>query len=292
MKCIIASIKGGLGNQMFQYAMARTVANYLGAELKLDLSHYRRKGTRSYELDRFRICAQRLSIWSARMINMLSRERIKRLPNILRPLMKLTRTRRVTENIGDLDKALCERSGALYLDGYWQSEKYFARGADVLRREFMLKDEPNASARAWIEEITRHTSISLHCRRGDYAECASTNRVHGVCSLEYYHHAIEYVNRLVRKAKYYIFSDDAQWTARNMHINQEHVFVTHNNGVCDVEDYRLMATCRHHIIANSTFSWWAAWMAPYSEKIVIAPRLWYANGQVSDDLIPEGWVRL
>ncbi|MEJ7587422.1 MAG: alpha-1,2-fucosyltransferase [Ferruginibacter sp.] len=181
----------------------------------------------------------------------------------------------------------------IYLDGYWQSYKHFAGNDDLVRQAFDLSNlEKNLSLQPMINEIRQTTSVSLHVRRGDYITNLRTNKFNGVCSPGYYYKAIAYIRQAVNeKLKIFIFSDDIEWCKKNMAaVNDDHIFV--NKGK-DASDLYLMSICRHNIIANSTFSWWAAWLNTNQQKIVVAPKRWHSGLKGdTDDLLPGEWIKM
>jgi hypothetical protein len=135
-------------------------------------------------------------------------------------------------------------------------------------------------------------AISLHVRRGDYANNPKTKATHGLCSLDYYQASVRQMAQKVARPHFFIFSDDMEWVQGNLKIDFPCVFVEHNRGAESYNDMRLMSLCKHHIIANSSFSWWGAWLNPNMEKIVIAPRKWFASQTAVPDLFPAGWIIL
>jgi len=179
-----------------------------------------------------------------------------------------------------------------YLAGYWQSEKYFQDAEPIIREDFTFKI-PMASRNEQIaEKIAQANAISLHVRRGDYVNNPHTKATHGICSPDYYRDAIGYMAKQIENPHFFIFSDDMPWVRSQMKLDFPCYYIEHNSGAESYNDMRLMSMCQHHIIANSSFSWWGAWLNPYPNKIVIAPRKWFANNSDTDDLIPPGWIRL
>ncbi len=142
-------------------------------------------------------------------------------------------------------------------------------------------------------QIESTNAVSLHIRRGDYVKVKETNDFHGVCSIAYYETAIELITNKINDPVFYIFSDDMDWVKKNFNIRQNHVFVDANDAATNYEDMRLMSLCKHNIIANSSFSWWGAWLNPSSSKTVIAPKKWMKDPSIETiDLIPGNWIRL
>jgi len=179
-----------------------------------------------------------------------------------------------------------------YLAGYWQSEKYFSEAAGLIRADFTFKQHLENRNATLAEQIGRVNAVSLHIRRGDYVKDPKTAATHGVCSPDYYREAIQYIAAHIEQPHFFIFSDDPDWVRENFRIDIPCSYVDHNCGAESYNDMRLMSLCRHHIIANSSFSWWGAWLNPDPDKLVIAPRKWFANAKDVSDLFPEGWVTL
>ena len=191
------------------------------------------------------------------------------------------------------DPALAELKPPILLDGYWQSERYFAGVAGTLRRE-LTPHEPLDDANARLaDEIQNVNAISLHVRRGDYVGNPHTNAYHGTCSLDYYYQAVAHIADRVERAHLFVFSDDHQWTVDNLRLNLPTTYVTANPASRGFRDMQLMSMCRHHVVANSSFSWWGAWLNAKGGKIVVAPKQWFAQSDNDTrDLIPSDWVRL
>ena len=178
-----------------------------------------------------------------------------------------------------------------YLNGYWQSEKYFADIRDDLLKKFVFPESKNIKNREVLGDITRDESVSIHIRRGDYLNSQENYDLFGgVCSLEYYKRGIEYFRQHYKEAVFYVFSDDIDWARNNLKA-AEFVFVDWNNGKEDYYDMYLMSQCKHNIIANSSFSWWGAWLNSNRDKQVVSPSRWF-NKYQSKDTICEGWLRM
>jgi hypothetical protein len=296
---VITRLIGGLGNQMFQYATGRALALRRGAALKLDVTGFAAVGAhtkRRYELDSFPIRGGAASEADLARFGRASKPKSPRLDRALR----LLRTGRLDdawpvyrESHFQFDPAVPELQAPVYLDGYWQSERYFSDIAGVLRQEFSAKASSDPANEALAAGIDAVNAVSLHVRRGDYVSDPATNRFHGICSPDYYQRAVDYISARAGVPHLFVFSDDQQWSRANLHFAVPMTFVGANPPDCGHRDMQLMARCRHHIIANSSFSWWGAWLNPLRERIVVAPRQWFC---VSDndtrDLIPPNWVRL
>ncbi|WP_158303673.1 alpha-1,2-fucosyltransferase [Methanosphaerula palustris] len=199
----------------------------------------------------------------------------------------------VRERMHTFDKAILTVPDNVYLDGYWQTEKYFKDIEEILRREVTLKDEPDSINLEMAERIQACHSVSLHVRRGDYVSNPTTQQFHGCCSIDYYNRAISLIEEKVDDPSFFIFSDDLPWAKENLDIPGEKTFVAHNGPEKEYCDLWLMSLCQHHIIANSSFSWWGAWLGQDAEKMVIAPRRWALSESFdTSDIIPDSWITI
>lgn len=283
---IATRLMGGLGNQMFQYAAARRLAIKHGTELVLDLSWFERQPrsdtTRQYELGSFPIVGRR----TAEPVDGGRRKRL------LRALLPEHGVRRVVEQGPQFQPELLDAPDDTLLVGYWQSEKYFLDEEAQIRRDFAFDAPISPAARALAESIDE-SAVSVHVRRGDYVSLARANRFHGVLPIEYYERAAAaLLQQLPEPPHFYVFSDDPKWCRTNIELPSTTTFVSRAESTSH-EDMLLMSMCSHHIIANSSFSWWGAWLSASPEKVVIAPRRWFADeSRNTSDLVPESWTRL
>ena len=286
---ITSRVIGGLGNQMFQYAAGRALALRRGVGLILDTQAFLSYKVHSYGLDRYAVQADKVSrdrFFSVRRDSTFWRG-VRRLG-----LMPEKNTYR--ESNFSFDSKVLALGDDICLEGYWQSEKYFLDFADDIRAELTVIDPPNEENAFWLNRIRSDLSISLHIRRGDYLTNPSANAVHGTCNLDYYRRSAEYlVSILGIEPVFYVFSDDPEWVRENLILPYQMHYLNHNDASRNYEDLRLMASCCHHIIANSSFSWWGAWLNPSSSKVVVAPKKWFRDDSVDTrDLIPSAWVRM
>lgn len=292
---IIVRISGGLGNQMFQYAAGLALALHHRAEIKLDLSwfatnqlHQGFELARVFGLDHDEATAadyRQMLGWrgSGFIRPWLERRRMQ----WLRPAAY------VSEPHFHYWKEFLDAPADTYLDGYWQSEKYFIGIAPLVRQVFNFAPPMSVWNQELGQQIQECNSVSLHVRRGDYVANPVVSGVHGVCNLDYYQTAIEEIRKRVVNPHFFIFSDDFDWAKNNLRLNHPFEFIEHNRGGESYNDMRLMSLCKHHIIANSSFSWWGAWLNPNPEKSVVAPRRWFANYPADTrDLYGDGWIRL
>ncbi|WP_136658904.1 alpha-1,2-fucosyltransferase [Nitratireductor sp. XY-223] len=282
---IITHIFGGLGNQMFQYACGRALALRTGTDLVLD--------TRDF----FAGPGQQPGLHHLNVVS-LDGENLKLPPRRKQRLRyflwrSLKRPPKLVRQQGDaFDPQITGLTGSVWLHGYWQSERYFADFAGNIRRELSVKTPPDDRNADVLAEIAASPAVSLHVRRGDYISNPKALAVHGTCSLEYYARAAELIaERADIDPVIYVFSDEPEWALDNLKLPFRTQVMDHNDGSRNYEDLRLMAACKHHIIANSSFSWWGAWLNGSSEKIVVAPAKWFADPEKSNpDIIPHDWT--
>ncbi len=284
-------LQGGLGNQLFQYVFGRALSIASETPLKLDLSFFREQTRRKFQLDKFNICADTLLsekfdprlIWfkrtSLRYITQV-------LPDFLKPVI-------LEKDICEYDQNIFKRKRQTLYIGYWQSYKYFNDIEMLVRAELTPKGISNNSQRLLAEISSTPCPVSLHIRRGDYVTHPETADFHGVCSSEYYQKAIERIAAQTAAPHFYVFSDDPIWAMQNLQIGYPTTFIENKWVGSDYEDLWLMAHCQHHIIANSSFSWWGAWLCNYSKKIVVAPQQWFRSiASNNHDRIPPDWIQI
>lgn len=286
---IIQRLYGGLGNQLFQYALGRQLAELTGAELVLDTTAFgrsRRQDTaREYELWRYplkaRLVDNKEKCWCAWLGSRMLR----------RFSFSLGTWRIVRERGYDFDPEVLRQNGNLYLDGHWQSPHYFEAIGPKLREELTPAVPLGVQDSQVAGEILAGEAVSIHVRRGDYVTNTAAAAMHGLCSLDYYHTAaLQIAERLVAP-HFFVFSDDPEWTKANLVLPGQATYVTHNGAQTAFQDLRLMSLCRHHIIANSSFSWWGAWLNPSPSKSVIVPKRWFLS-QETPTLMPLDWVAI
>ena len=291
---VIVKLYGGLGNQMFQYAMARTVALRNGVQLELDLTWFSAPSTttgRYFGLDKFNVQLCRASDTEI--------ERCLALRKILgRDLYEAVIPFRFKKYIRTRDFQLFSEKylklrGDLYLEGYWTDERYFAEFPEIIKNEFTLSSELSGNNSMIASSMDVSESVSLHIRRGDYVTDSRFQTIFNICDENYYRRAVDLISERVTKPVFYIFSDDIEWVRENIHIGYDVVYVSEAGGCLPHEEIHLMGRCKHNIIANSTFSWWGAWLNSNEEKIVIAPEKWVNNSSgYGGQIVPLGWNRI
>jgi hypothetical protein len=291
---VISHLIGGLGNQMFQYAAGRAISLRLQTPLRLDTVDFRRYGLhQGFELERvFNIPAEVAQATDVRRtLRWQSWPRIRLL--VSRAGMAWIRNKAlIIEPSFSYWQGIRDLPDDCYLVGYWQTEKYFLEAAETIRKDFSFDLPVNEINAALMRKITGSSSVALHVRRGDYVSSPNAAETYSLCSLDYYRSAIKYIANHVEHPNFFIFSDDIAWAKENLHMDFPHQYIDHNAGADSYMDMRLMSLCKHNIIANSSFSWWSAWLNANRTKIVIAPERWFANGVAVHDLLPDSWVTL
>jgi hypothetical protein len=291
---IVVKLMGGLGNQMFQYAAGRCLSYLHKTELKLDLAFLntdsQNKYTqRHYTLNVFNINAGLANELDLKPFLPLEKNKITRALQRKLPILYFTIV--VNESGHTFHKEFYSYPKNVYLNGFWQSEKYFEPVKDVLIKEFTLKEQLNKENKELENKISAANSVSLHIRRGDYVTSKETLAFHGTCSLDYYKDAINHLKNKAGNIDLFVFSDDINWVKENLKTDVPIHFVDLNNP--SHIDLHLMSACKHNIIANSSFSWWGAWLNQNPDKTVIAPLKWFAHeGQATPDIYPHTWIRL
>lgn len=280
---IIINFIGGLGNQMFQYALYRKF-QLLGNVVEGDWRYCDKK---DYIKLLFHID-----------IPQASEEQIKKLCEWdgsykARLRRKVFGKKKTYEEEGKDTRYLPHilQMKDAYLNGYWQTEKYFVGIREDLLSRFIFPESGNIKNEEILQDMKSKESVALHIRRGDYLDSQERYDLYGeVCSLEYYKRGIEHFRQLCENPFFYVFSDDIAWARENLK-GAEFVFVDWNNGKEDYYDMYLMSQCKHNIIANSSFSWWGAWLNGNEAKQVIAPQRWF-NKYRAEDTVCENWIKM
>ncbi|MBN2754702.1 MAG: alpha-1,2-fucosyltransferase [Candidatus Goldbacteria bacterium] len=290
---IIVKIFGGLGNQMFQYALGRFLSVKNSCELKIDIAEYKNYKLHNYGLNSFNITE---SFADKKECDLIKFQKCSIVERAARKILGKTKRKTndlIIEKNFRFDPKILELTGNKYLEGYWQSEKYFVLYKEQIYADFTLKHEMNDINASVYKEISDVNSVSFHIRRGDYVSDPVTKAYHGVDLKQYYIDAVELIKEKVKKPYFYIFSDESNWVRENFKGEFEFKVVDCNTGRTGYDDMRLMSACKHNIIANSSFSWWGAWLNRNPGKIVTAPKNWFTDKSIDTyDLIPETWIRL
>ena len=283
---LIVKVLGGLGNQMYQYSFYRSLL-LQGFEVKLDLSAFDTyKLHNGFELESVfllpeMICAtqKEVSKYSDQSTSFFSRAR--------RKLKGLKKTHVKEEFYFDVQ---LNKVNDFYLDGYWQSDMYFQSASDEIRSDFKFKSLLNGNNVNIIKKIKISNSVGVHIRRGDYITNPHAFNEYGrICDKAYYLKAIESIKLQVDSPHFFVFSNDIDWVKENIDFSSEVDFIDWNLGEESYIDMELMSLCKHNIIANSSFSWWGAWLNKNENKIVLAPSRWKVGNDINKKRIPYKW---
>jgi len=284
---ITVILKGGLGNILFQYAVGRQVAIKNNTTLRLNLSRY----------------MQKHDLFARKIIRPLQdfgfTEILYRPPVYKKILWRhglylpAADKKFYHEKEWGFDPKVLELDDGVYLDGYFQSEKYFKDIAPTIRKDLRLKQPSfNQATLIYKEKITNSNSVGIHIRRGDYL----SSPLHHVCDLNYYLKAITYMRERLTSPQFFVFSDDIEWCLRNIKLDNGDFVNLKDSKINFINDFWLLSLCKHTIMPNSTFSWWAAWLNENPDKIVVVPHRWFTkevlNAKALQDTIPENWVQL
>jgi hypothetical protein len=291
---IISHVIGGLGNQMFQYAAGRALSLARGVPLHLDTQDFAGYSLHNgFELHR--IFCFNAPVASKKDIRQVLGWRafdpMRR--KLFHPRLQNLRGKKLfVDSLSNQRHCLADMPHACYLMGNWQSERHFTEVAAAIRADFTFRAEPMGRNVELADLISSVPAVSLHVRRGDIAANPASLAVHGLCTLEYYRKAIDHVAAKLASPEFVIFSDDMDWVRQNLRIGYPCHYVDHNKGPESYNDMRLMSLCQHHIIANSSFSWWGAWLNPNKEKVVVAPKRWFAANYDSTEIVPTSWIQI
>lgn len=288
---IIVRLIGGLGNQLFQYAVSRRLSYIHDVPLKIDISGFCTYKLHKYSLHPFNIIE---NFASKDDLNLIKKPSLKKINPIKKNLETIFNKNKpiiyIKEQSLQFDPNILNLQDNVYLDGYWQCENYFKDINFIIQNEFKVRNPPDPINMKILSDILDCESVSIHIRRGDYVNDPRTNKIHGICDLNYYMKAIEIINQKIDNPHYYVFSDDPEWAKKNIVIDKPIIFLSHNGPSKNFEDLRLMSSCKNHIIANSTFSWWGSYLSNNSEKIIIAPKNWFNSKDInSKDISLKSW---
>lgn len=277
-RIITLHVSGGLGNQLFQYAAARSAALRCDADLVLDLSFYHRGRHRNFELNHFQIVALPSPLPKGKVAAAIA--------GLISSLLVRTVYREEDFHYNSNFEHITAPSRIL---GYFQSYKYFQLHAHQIRHELRPPDVHGAYNQNLANRIASDRSTIVHVRRGDYISSPKAQKTFAECKIEYYQRALA---RIPSDSPLFVFSDDIAWAKNNLKISDAATFVGDGTPRTSIEDLKLMSLGYHHIIANSTFSWWGAWLAGSEKGMTIAPARWFVDESIQDsDLFPPGWIR-
>lgn len=294
---IIVNLKGGLGNQMFQYALGRNLAFRNNTELKLDLrmlldrTPQENSVFRDYDLEIFKLEANfsteknllgfNKSVWGSITSKIIA----KFLPNYLDRVNKIVR-----ETQYNFDKSILNTPDNHYVDGYWQSEKYFKEIESTIRSDFSFRNSIISESEIIADHIRGSNSVCINVRRTDYVTIYNA-----FIGTEYIQNGVKIILERIKDPEFFVFSDDVQWCQENIKLDYPVHFIGHEHAGLKFGNYmQLMTLCRHMIIPNSSFAWWAAWLNQNPDKMIIAPKNWLnaevLDEQINADRVPNGWI--
>lgn len=282
---IIVEVSGGLGNQMFQYALYQKFL-HMGKEVKLDLHSFSNEKSRPFELDIFGLQYETISRKGRKRY-------IGKFPKLFLQMsfFKNKNARRFYAeklDVGYQPEILSMDN--VYLSGYWQCELYFKELRSELIETFTFPTEVHEECRRLLKQIEAENATAVHVRRGDYLLPENTVKYGNICTERYYENAMKYIREKQDNARFYFFSNDPDWVRTHL-CDSNSVIVQCNEGENSYLDMYLMSKCKNNIIANSSFSWWGAWLNQYPEKIVVSPERWFSHLDASDAICKD-WVKI
>lgn len=283
-------IKGGLGNQLFQYAAAYSLAKRLNQPFQFDIAFTNNMTVRTYKFSELNVDVD--TTISDKMLPKKIRFIKNKYINKLCRVLNLSKHKCgdylywiETKDIWQPNFFTIE-NGNLYVDGYFQSEEYFKDFRTDLLKQFTPRHTPEEEYKKILFEIKKVNAVAVHVRRGDFKK--DSNPFHYLLDAQYYRNAIEYVKNRVNRPVFFVFSDDMNWVKENIENSFEFKFVNLESVHRDIDELMLMKNCNHIITANSTFSWWAAWLNENEKSIKIVPRKKYGM----ERMIPENWIKI
>lgn len=290
---IIIRLKGGMGNQMFQYAFGQQMATLLDTELKVDLSSLldRSKGDfvyRNYDLPIFKVKDSLLI--NPQILKTIYTPKIQRVTKWVRQYIDKGKTFVKEKHFQFQPELLLNPTDNAVYEGWFQSEKYFKKIANTIRAEFEFVDPILEISKPLLEQIRTTNAICLNVRRTDFLKVDTLNTT----NKQYFFKAAKYMTQQVEKPVFYIFSDDIEWCRKHIILEAPVVVVDHTHKGRKFGNYmQLMTACKHFIIPNSSYAWWAVWLNTQPNKIVVAPKNWFTDAAIDTaDLVKEEWVRL
>lgn len=306
---IIVRVLGGLGNQLFQYALGRQLTYDTDESLALDTFWYPKERENfsdlTFKLDTFDTSfsvvddrdvhevvpggrtgtdlARRLCRYCPTMLQNVANYYLEIQKNYPSPLMPSVCDTGVPHGY-HFEPSILDITDNAYLDGFWQTEKYFTGIESVIRNDLSISEPLTGPSRKLVKHLSETNSVGLHVRRGDYVEIGEA------LPPSYFESAVSAIASNVDDPRFFVFSNDIEWAKNNLSIPHSVVYVTNNYSDTDYEDLQLMSQCDHNIISNSTFSWWGAWLGEQPEQTTIAPSLWLMDQPTRDlDIVPDRW---
>ena len=291
---VIVKISGGLGNQLFQYAFGKAIEEKYGYDVKYDLSYYENipDGDTARKVFVSRYIPSHMIATEEDILQITTRDK-SAWKKVLKRL-GLAEYRTKYERPGDGVTSIEQVKDNTLLIGYWQSEEYFSNVCDKIREEFSFENDiQSPEMKALLEKIKSSDSVSIHVRGGDYLLSQNQTIFGGICTSEYYEEAYAYMKKKNPISKFFLFTNDVEWTKKNIHLPYEEITMVSEEyeATEDWMDLYLMSLCKDNIIANSSYSWWAAWLNDHVDKTVICPYKWTNDNQHSD-IFCKSWIKM
>ena len=292
---VVVQLNGGLGNQMFQYAAAKSLSLHHNVPLSLDVSLFYRENLPDLEVPR------NFELYNFKGVNekMITPEELESIAalsskkNALKKFIPRYKQSIYTEPYYHFDKNFLKSKNKVLLKGGWQSEKYFMPHIRHIQETFKMKDELIRSVKNKAGELKELLSVAVHIRRADYLRKKIIFEWHGVMGKEYYSRAFQVLDEKLQDYKVFYFTDDPGWVEKELIPLKNGELISKDVAKNHLEDFYLMSQCQHNIIANSSFSWWAAWLNNNLDKIVVAPKNWFNKGpKDTQDLLPASWIKI
>lgn len=281
---IITRLTWGLGDNFFQYALGRRLALERGTGLLLDISreNYRRQQYMRSYMSNFNMIKSTAKPWDVMKVKLLNRFYF---------LNFAYKNSVIKESKNSFDSTILSAPKNAYLIGHWQSEKYFKPIENIIRQDFKFKEPQNEKYRFLLDKINRSNSVSVHIRRGNYLSERNL-RLFSMCTPDYFLGAEAFISKKIPSIELFVFSNDIEWVKQNIPFHFPATFVS-DGSLTDYQELMLMSACKHNITANSSFSWWGAWLNSNPQKIVVTPQKWFVDPAMEEkDVVPSTWVKM
>lgn len=284
---IIVRLSGGLGNQMFQYAFGKSISILNNQELKFDTIFFEKQDFRKLEITNYSVDINKSKNKEVAEVLFPRNFPLKWFSFITNKIWKYSDKYIKEKKSFSFDKSVLNLNGNFYFDGYWQNIKYFENIRETLLREYKIKEKLDTYSESIIKKMSESESVSLHVRAGDYLKIPE---VGSICNMDYYQKAISYIKGKISNPVFFVFSEDKEYVKKMLPSNLKYEMINSNIGKPHIDLY-LMSKCRHNIIANSSFSWWSAWLNQNQNKIIVSPKTWHTNSK-EREIILDNWVKI
>lgn len=276
---IIVDVKGGLGNQLFHYSIAKALALTKNTDFMLNIDSYKGEDAKLFDHVEFKL--NHFNIGDYKTITTDEINKLYDVDVIIEPLSS-------TNFVDYIDFSNINKD--MRLIGFWQDERYFKRYENIIKNDLKVVTPPNKKNRMMLSEINETNSVCLSFRRGEYLDSYYLSHF-GMCTETYYKNAINFMSKRVENPVFYIFSDDVEWIEDNVKLDFPTIPVNINGIGNEHEELRLMNHCDHFILANSSFSWWGAWLSKNKHKQIFAPKPWF-NSYTKENILCKNWIHL